>query len=79
MQLSNEDSFLNKFEPLFDIAHVNAVDLIENDEDKLFLKNHRKRGCLGCIVTLDKVIFTRRGKAGELQATVEKKKTTYTA
>ena len=42
-QQANEAKFLEMVEELFDIAHANAMELIENEEDKFFLESQRKR------------------------------------
>jgi hypothetical protein len=36
--------FVSKLNDLFDIAHVNALQLISLEEDKQFVINQRKRG-----------------------------------
>jgi len=42
-------------EELFDVAHANAMELMENEEDKLFLQSQRKKKRPGCMKGVDKV------------------------
>ena len=58
-KLSDEDCFLNKVEQRFDAVHAHAMDLIENDEYKLFLKNQRKLEPPGCMVRLDNIFLQK--------------------
>lgn len=43
-QREREEAWTSKLDDLFDIASANALDLIKNSEDKLFLENQRKKG-----------------------------------
>jgi len=55
VQLVNEAAFTELIKELFGIAHSNALELMENVEDKLFLQSQRKRGRPGCMGGVDKV------------------------
>jgi len=46
----------------FDIAQANATELIENEEDKLFLESQRKKGRPGCMVGVDMVLLEQQNK-----------------
>jgi len=54
-QQNKEIAFLTKIEELFDIACADAKDLINDEEDKLFLDSQRKKGRPGCMIGIDKV------------------------
>jgi hypothetical protein len=43
-QQTNEASFSEAVAQLFDIAHADAMTLIENEEDTLFLESQRQKG-----------------------------------
>lgn len=45
--ITKEKAFVDDLENLFDVATVNALDVIKNDEDKQFLIRHRHR-CYRC-------------------------------
>ena len=48
---------LDKIVQLFVIAHANALNVIENDRDKLFLENQIKPDCLDCTIRLEKIFL----------------------
>lgn len=52
-QARKENIFSEKMEDLFDIAHGDALNLIKNPEDRLFLEFQRKKGRPGYIGGLD--------------------------
>lgn len=64
-QQCNEAQFLATIEELFDIAHANAMGLIEIEEDKLFLESQRKEARPGCMVGVDTVLLQRQKKHNE--------------
>ncbi|XP_067625295.1 uncharacterized protein [Eurosta solidaginis] len=52
-QRKREGAWTSKLDDLFDIASTNALDLIKNSEDKLFLENQRKKGRPGFMYGID--------------------------
>ena len=75
-QKDNEKQFVNLLENLFDIAHANAMSMIELDEDKEFLKAQREKGRRGSMVSRDMVlanIESRRRKRDEEEQNRERK------
>lgn len=52
-QREREEAWTSKLDDLFDIASANALDLIKNSEDKLFLENQRKKGRPGFMYGID--------------------------
>lgn len=52
-QIENETEFLDELDDLFDIAAVDALTQIKNDDDKAFLIAQRKKGREGCLVGVD--------------------------
>ena len=62
--------FLDYVEQLFEIVHANAMDLIENGENKLVLENQRKRRCPS--VLPDQVILQKGGESRGQRVTVGK-------
>ena len=51
-----------KVAELFDIAHADAMELLDNAEDMLFLESQRKNGRPGCMVGIDKLLFEEEQK-----------------
>jgi len=54
-QKKNEEQFTECFNDLFDIAHANAMDLMNIQEDKDFLMAQRKKGRQGAMSSVDNV------------------------
>lgn len=55
---------------LFDIAHVDVLDRMKIEEDKIFLQRQREQGRPGCLAGVDKKLAekeerTRQRKIGE--------------
>lgn len=46
--------FLNNLDNLFDIAHIDALQIIKISEDKVFLQRQREPGRTGCLAGVDK-------------------------
>jgi len=61
-QKHNETTFLAKVAELFDIAHADAMELLDNPEDMLFLESQRKKGRSSCLVGIDKLLFEEEQK-----------------
>lgn len=62
LQEKRERDFLDKLNDLFDIAHADALQLINIEEDKQFLENQRKKGRPGSMIGGDRVLFEREKK-----------------
>lgn len=50
LQIKREQTFLEKMDDLFDIAHANASEIINNEEDEIFLLNQRKKRRCGSMI-----------------------------
>lgn len=64
-QQRNEEAFSAEIIELFDIAHANAMDLITNEEDKLFLQSQRQKGRQGYMGSIDKEFHKQQLKKNE--------------
>ena len=73
-QQANEATFLEIVDELFDIAHADAIRLIKNEEDKLFLESQRKTGRPGCMVGVDKVLLQQQQKQKEKDEKLERRR-----
>lgn len=51
-----------KFGDIFDIAAVNAIDVINIEQDRLFLINQRKKGRPGSMIGCDSIL-AEKGRA----------------
>ena len=60
-QITNEDQFKNDIKGLFDIAHANAMELINNDDDKQFLLKYR-----GESLCIDNYGSNEKGKSSSI-------------
>lgn len=54
-----EKAFTDKLDDLFDIAHASALDMLNTEEDKLFLIHQRKKGRPGSIVGCDRALLEK--------------------
>lgn len=61
----NKAEFVSCFENLFDIAHADAYELIENAEDVEFLREQRKPGRKGSMIGVDETTFQREKRRAE--------------
>jgi len=61
-QRKNEGEFVDKLEDLFDIAHMNALEMITLQEDKYFLLAQREKGRRGSMGSVDKVFAAKELK-----------------
>lgn len=73
-QQANEAKFLEMVEELFDIAHANAMELIENEEDKFFLESQRKKGQPGCMVGVDTMLLQQQQKTKAKEEKMQKRR-----
>lgn len=55
-QLMATNKFIDELDDLFDIAHSNAFDLMNIDEDKDFLTAQREKGRPGCMMGADHIL-----------------------
>lgn len=46
----NETDFIDRFNDLFDVAHAEALSMIQIPEDKVFLLNQRNQGTSKCCI-----------------------------
>jgi len=60
-----ETSFLYMLDDLFDIAHANALDLIQIQEDKEFLISQRQKGRPGSMVGRDMCLARREERVAK--------------
>lgn len=56
LQENREKELLEKFDDIFDVAHGNALDMVNIEEDKLFLVNQRKKGRPGSMMGSDRFL-----------------------
>ena len=73
-QQANEATFSATIKELFDVAHADAMELIENQEDKLFLESQRKKGRPGCMGGVDKVLLQQQQKQMEKEEKLKKRR-----
>lgn len=52
-QINKESFFQESLNDLFDVAHANALELMKNETDRLFLKAQREKGRRGYIGSVD--------------------------
>ncbi|KAE8742225.1 hypothetical protein FOCC_FOCC012240, partial [Frankliniella occidentalis] len=67
-------SFVESMEHLIDIAHANAEEMIQNPEDKAFLKLQRERGRMGTMASKDIVLFEKEKRKREREIEEAKRK-----
>jgi hypothetical protein len=70
-QLKNEEIFVQEFDNLFDIAHQNALQMMNIAEDKEFLRNQRKKGREGQMYGLDRVLTAKEKRKEEREKSFE--------
>ncbi|XP_076283045.1 uncharacterized protein LOC143210244 isoform X1 [Lasioglossum baleicum] len=71
LQDNKEQQFLDQLDDLFDIAHVDALEMITIDEDKQFLLNQRKKGRPGSMIGGVRVLSAKEQKQALRQAKEE--------
>lgn len=52
-QISRENQFAESLNTLFDIAHADALDIMQDEVDKHFLITQRKKERVGSIIGVD--------------------------
>lgn len=70
----NETDFIDRFNDLFDVAHAEALSMIQIPEDKVFLLNQRKKGRVGYMLGIDKKLADEELKAQEKQQKIQSRK-----
>lgn len=73
-QKRHEQEFVSRLDDLFDIAHQDALSLIQDPEDKAFLHKQRERGRPGCIGGVDKVTKKKTEAAAKRKMAEKKRK-----
>ena len=61
-QKCNENQFQDSLDNLFDIAHANALQIISNEEDRLFLEAQREKGRRGFMSGVDSTYSKQQEK-----------------
>ena len=61
--LTNQQTFQDSLDDLFDIAHRDALSLIKIEEDRLFLKAQREKGRRGTMGGVDKCLTLKEERA----------------
>jgi hypothetical protein len=61
-QQANEANFVNELDDLFDIAHLNALEMIKIPEDRQFLIAQREKGRRGFLGNIDKDFAEKEAK-----------------
>jgi len=64
-QQANEKAFVDGLDDLFDMAHMDALNLIKIPEDREFLIAQRERGRCGCMGPVDKAHDLKEVKAAK--------------
>lgn len=60
-----EEDFQNNLNNLFDIAHVDALERMKIEEDKIFLQKQREPGRPGCLAGVDKKLAEKEERTRE--------------
>lgn len=61
--LTNQQTFQDSLDDLFDIAHRDALSLIKIEEDRLFLKAQREKGRRGTMSGIDRSLTLKEERA----------------
>lgn len=73
-QKSNEESFTEELDELFDIAHADAFKMIKNPVDAEFLRLQRMKGRPGCMAGVDEAEFSVQKRRAERDTQDEARK-----
>jgi len=60
--MKKENEFLDHFDNLFDIAHSNTINMVDNDVDKQFLNCQRQNGRPGLLTGIDRTSYRKEKK-----------------
>jgi len=70
---------VNELDDLFDIAHMNALDIIKIEIDRQFLLSQREKGRIGCMLVRDiNLQKTEERVITRLESVTKRKKREYT-
>lgn len=70
------EKFQMDLDNLFDIAHVDALERMKIEEDKVFLRKQREPGRPGCLVGVDKKLAEKEERSRQRKMEEEKRKLT---
>ncbi len=71
---SNEESFVQKLDDLFDIAHAKAFEMIKIQEDRDFLMAQREKGRRRTMAGIDVTLASKEARVAAAKDTLEKRK-----
>lgn len=60
-----EEQFVVKLDDFFDVAHANALELIQHEEDKEYLLAQRRKGREGSMIGVDKIDTNKEGSVSK--------------
>lgn len=69
-----EEAFKNTFDNLFDIAAMNAMQMMKIEEDREFLIQQRKKGREGCMIGVDRNLVAREARKRDREAKEEERR-----
>jgi len=72
-----EEEFVNKFDDIFEIGHVNALNIIKIESDKQFLIAQKKKGRSDCMLRIDKKTQNFDKRVQRLKSCMERIKIVY--
>jgi len=73
-QILSENTFKAIFEDLFDMAPVDALQKINNEEDREFLRLQRQKGRIGSMGAIDVKLLRKEKRIAERAAKYQKRK-----
>jgi len=72
------ECFVNELDDQFDIAYMNALDIIKIEIDRQFLLSQREKGRIGCMLGKDKKLQKTEERAfTRLEAVTKRRKKAY--
>lgn len=78
INIKKQECFVNELDDLFDIAHMNALNIIKIEIDRQFLLSQREKGRIGCMLGKDKKLQKIEERSiNRLEAVTERKKRAY--
>lgn len=73
-QKNRVSEFVDKLDDLFDISHANALNMIQNEEDRKFLLLQRQKGRPGCMLGTDYTLTIKEKKLTQKLKKIEQQK-----
>jgi len=73
-QIKKENEFKQNFDIIFDIAHSNAMDMMNNELDKQFLTCQRQNGRPGVLLGIDRTSYRKEKNKNLRLENIEKSK-----